>query len=108
MQTAFSHVRVTGLGSRINVIGSSSAYTLPLAADGTAPRYHRLIVEPTGAGASSYCYVNVGDSAVTASATGLCVTSTEAVILQTRGMSKIAVFHPATTANLSITPLEDC
>lgn len=108
MQTAFPHVRATKLGSRINVTTSSVSYTLPFSADGTLPRFCRLIVEPTAAGASSYCYVNVGDSAVTAQAGNICITSTESLILQTRGMGYIAVFNPATTANLSLTPLEDC
>lgn len=108
MLTAFPHIRVTQLGSRLNVTTSSVAYTLPLTADSTNPRFCRLITETTSAGVASFCYVNVGNSSVTAQAGNLLISSNESTIIQTRGMTNIAVFAPSVTCNLNVTPLEDC
>ena len=102
----FSFLRVTGLGARLNVTTSSAAYTLPVDNNGNSPRFHRLITEPTSSGSGAFCYVNIGGTSVTAQAGNICVTSNEQVILHTRGMTNIAVFHPSTTANVSIVPLE--
>lgn len=108
MKTAFPHIRPSSLGLRLNVTTSSVSYTLPLAADGTNPRYLRLQTEIGPSGISSCCYVNVGQAAVTAQNGNLLVSSNEAVIIQSRGMGYISVFHPSQTCNLSVTPLEDC
>ena len=107
MTTSFPHLRPSTQGVLFNVTTSSGATTLPLLDDGTFPRYCRLMTQPLAAGTTTFCFVNIGVAAVTASTTGLLVTSNEQVILATRGYSYLSAIHPSTTCNLSITPLSD-
>jgi hypothetical protein len=105
----FQYIRPHSLGSRINVTTSSVSYTLPLMDDGTFPRFCRIMVEPNATGNGAFAYVNFGTTgAVTAQAGNILVTSNEQLIIQTRGYQYMAVFHPSTTANLGLLPLENC
>lgn len=107
-KTSFGHMRVTQAGVHVTVTTTTAPYTLPLAADGTNPRFIRCMTEPTAAGVSTCAYINVGQLGVTAASTNVLVTSNEQVILHTRGMAYFAVLAPSATCNISVVPLEDC
>lgn len=107
MQSPFPHVRVTGLGLRVNATSTSAPFTLPLAGDGGFPRYCRLMAEPSSGGTAAFAYIQVGGAAVTAQSGNLLITSHESQIIQTRGMTNIAVYNPTTTAFINVIPLED-
>lgn len=108
-RSAFPHIRVTSSGLRLTTISSFQAsVTLPLADDGAFPRYIRLMAEPSTASLTGYAYVKVGNDPLTASTTDILVTGNEALILQTRGMSRISVIGSSTTVYINCIPLEDC
>ena len=103
----FDRFRANGLGLRVNVTTSSQNLTLPFGNDSTFPRFCRFMVEPQSTGNGSFCYINLGDQNTTCQAGNVLVTSNEQVIMQTRGMTHVAAFHPLSTCFLNVLPLED-
>lgn len=97
-----SFITVVKTGVSVSATSTSSGGTLPTAQSGEIPRYMRIA-------ATSPSCVKIGVGAQTATTGDLQIQQGDAVTLSIpRGMTHYAVITVTGTANVQISPLEDC
>ena len=93
-------VTILKRGTTITTSGASSSTTLPTDSGGNVPKYCRL-------SATAACYVQIGQSGLTAAAGDILVQPADAVIVRTWGQTNVAAIQVIAAGILQISPLED-